>query len=150
FIEFVHPDDRDSTLAEEKSVTAGRDALSFENRYLTKDGSYRWILWVATVSAEKKGIYASGADVTERKREDARLAAQHAVTRILAEASSLAAATPRILRAICESLDWSVGAIWCIDPNDNVLHCVETWHLPTITVGEFDLVTRSRTFERSI
>src|SRR5262249_43678456 len=112
FIEFVHPEDRESTLAEEKSITSGRDTLSFENRYLTKDGSYRWILWVATVSSGKKVIYASGTDVTERKREDARLAAQYAVTRVLADAPSLAVATPRILRAVCESLGWSVGAIW--------------------------------------
>src|SRR5262249_41458961 len=124
FIEFVHPGDRESTLAEEKSISSGRDALSFENRYLTKDGSFRWILWVATISAEKKLIYASGTDVTERKREEARLAAQHAVTRVLAEAPSLAVATPNILRAICESLGWSVAAIWRIDPKEKVLRCV--------------------------
>src|SRR5215470_5891229 len=150
FIEFVHPDDRDSTVAEEKSISSGRDTLSFENRYLTKDGSYRWILWVATVSAEKKVIYASGTDVTERKCEEARLAAQYAVTSVLAEAPSLAEATPKILRAICESLGWSVAAIWRVDTKEKVLRCVETWHLPSIAVGEFARVTRSRTFERGI
>src|SRR5215510_8139942 len=129
FIEFVHPDDRDSTLAEAKSVTSGRDTLSFENRYLTRDGSFRWILWVATVSAEKKLIYASGTDVTERKCEEARLSAQHAVTRVLADAPSLAVATPKILRAICESLGWSVAAIWRVDHQDQVLRCVEMWNL---------------------
>jgi two-component system sensor histidine kinase/response regulator len=150
FIEFVHPEDRESTLAEEKSISSGRDTLSFENRYLTKDGSFRWILWVATVSAEKKLIYASGTDVTESKCEEARLAAQHAVTRVLAEAPTLAVATPKILRAICESLGWSVAAIWRVDPQDKILRCVETWHLPAAAAGEFGLITRSRTFERGI
>ncbi|HKF24987.1 MAG TPA: response regulator, partial [Candidatus Acidoferrum sp.] len=149
-IEFVHPEDRASTQAEAKSISEGRDALSFENRYLTKDGSFRWILWVATVSAEKKLIYASGTDVTERKCEEARLAAQYAVTRVLAEAPSLAEATPKILRAICESLGWSVAAIWRVDTKEKVLRCVETWHLPSIAVGEFARVTRSRTFESGI
>src|SRR5215470_6810860 len=150
FIEFVHPEDRASTRAEEKSISSGRDTLSFENRYLTKDGSFRWILWVATVSAEKKLIYASGTDVTERKREEARLAAQHAVTGVLAEAASLAVATPRILRAICESLGWSVAAIWRVDLQDQILRCVEMWNLPTTAVGEFGLVTHSRTFVKGI
>src|SRR5262249_41961256 len=105
---------------------------------------------VATVSSGKKVIYASGTDVTERKREDARLAAQYAVTRVLADAPSLAVATPRILRAVCESLGWSVGAIWRVDLKDKILRCVETWHLPWTAISEFDLVTRSTTFERGV
>jgi hypothetical protein len=37
-----------------------------------------------------------------------RLAAQYAVTRILADADSLALATPGILKAICETVGWEV------------------------------------------
>src|SRR3954447_3213789 len=42
FIEFVHPDDREATLQQNKIVRAGGQARGFENRYLCKDGSYRW------------------------------------------------------------------------------------------------------------
>jgi len=111
YLEFVHPDDRQATLAEAASIASGRSTLSFENRYRCKDGSYKWLLWSAIVRAEKGLIYAVAADVTERKREEARLAAQYAMTQMLAEAPTLAHATPRILQAICESLGWSVGAI---------------------------------------
>src|SRR5262249_24064525 len=86
------------------------------------------------------------ADVTERKCEEARLAAQYAVTRVLAEASALADAAPRILQAVCESLDWPVGAIWRVDRHENVLRCVETWPRPSAQVDEFDRVTHSRIF----
>jgi PAS domain S-box-containing protein len=146
FIDFVHPDDRESTLAEEKSVSAGRSTLSFENRYLTKDGSYRWLLWVATAHPERGLIFASATDVTERKREEGRLAAQYAVTHVLADSPSLAVAAPRMLRAICESLDWSVGAIWRVDPKEKILRCVATWHRSTAAVSEFDELTRSKSF----
>ena len=47
FIEFVHPDDRERTLAQNSEVRRGGQALIFENRYLCKDGSYRWLLWNA-------------------------------------------------------------------------------------------------------
>jgi len=146
YLEFVHPDDREGTAAEAAKIASGCNTLSFENRYRCKDGSYRWLLWSAVVRAERGLIYAVAADITERKREEARLAAQYAVTRVLAEAPTLACATPRILEAICKSLDWSVGAIWRVDQKEKVLRCVETWHMPSATVKEFDQSTHSRTF----
>lgn len=46
FIEFVHPDDRAATLAEDNAVSEGsRDVVGFRNRYRTADGSYRWLEW---------------------------------------------------------------------------------------------------------
>ena len=87
-----------------------------------------------------------GVDFTDRKREEARLAAQHAVTRVLAEAPTLAEAAPRILQAICEGLGWSVGSIWRLDTKHNLLHCVESWHGRSTEVRNFDRETRSRTF----
>jgi PAS domain S-box-containing protein len=146
YLEFVHPDDREGTAAEAAKIESGCNTLSFENRYRCKNGSYRWLLWSAVVRAERGLIYAVAADITERKREEARLAAQYAVTRVLAEAPTLACATPRILQAICEGLDWSVGAIWRVDQKEKVLRCVETWHMPSANAKEFDQSTHSQTF----
>jgi len=145
YLEFVHPDDRESTASEATHVASGRGTLSFENRYRCKDGSYRWLLWSAVVRRERGLIYAIATDVTERKREEARLAAQYAITRVLAEAPTLAGATPRILKVICETLKWSVGTIWRVDQQEKVLRCVETWHMPSAQVEEFDRGTHRST-----
>jgi PAS domain S-box-containing protein len=146
YLEFVHPDDREATAAEAAKVASGCNTLSFENRYRCKDGSYRWLLWSAVVRAERGLIYAIAADITQRKCEEVRLAAQYAVTRVLAEAPTLASATPRILEAICGSLNWSVGSIWRVDQKEKVLRCVETWCVPSAKVKDFDQATHSRTF----
>ena len=68
FIEFVHPDDRERTLNQNRSVRSGGQALGFENRYLCKDGSYRWFLWNAAPDSDEQVIYSVARDVTERKK----------------------------------------------------------------------------------
>jgi PAS domain S-box-containing protein len=71
FIEFVHPDDRERTLAQNGSVRGGGHALRFENRYRCKDGSYRWLLWNAAPDFEHRVIYSVARDVTERRQAEA-------------------------------------------------------------------------------
>jgi PAS domain S-box-containing protein len=68
FIDFVHPDDRERTLRQNASVRAGDPALSFENRYLCKDGSFRWLLWNAAPDSEGRMIYSVARDITEQKQ----------------------------------------------------------------------------------
>jgi len=70
FIEFVHPDDRERTLQQNRQVRSGGQALSFENRYACKDGSYKWLLWNATQDFGRQVIYGVARDVTERKRAE--------------------------------------------------------------------------------
>ncbi|MDB4881786.1 MAG: domain S-box protein [Gemmatimonadetes bacterium] len=71
FIEFVHPDDRERTLAQNGEVRSGGKALGFENRYLCKDGSYRWLFWNAAPDSARGVIYSVARDVTARKQAEA-------------------------------------------------------------------------------
>jgi|GEM_PF-1775262 len=68
FTEFVHPDDRGSTASERRRLSSGDVTLDFENRYLTKDGAYRWLSWRSVAVAERGLIYAVARDVEEQKR----------------------------------------------------------------------------------
>ncbi len=70
FIEFVHPDDRDRTLRQNGEVRGGGQALAFENRYLCKDGSFRWFLWNAASDRDDQVIFSMARDVTARKRAE--------------------------------------------------------------------------------
>ncbi len=70
FIEFVHPDDRERTLEQNRRVRSGERALAFENRYLCKDGSYRWLHWNAAPSNAERTIYSVARDVTARKQAE--------------------------------------------------------------------------------
>jgi len=68
FIEFVHPEDREQTASTAQQLSHGGEIVNFENRYLCKNGSYKWFLWSASSLPEEKLMYAVARDVTERKR----------------------------------------------------------------------------------
>lgn len=65
FSDFLHPEDMDRTLALFSSMKVGQPALHFENRYRCKDGSYRWLSWVAVPEGDI--FVCSARDVTQDK-----------------------------------------------------------------------------------
>jgi PAS domain S-box-containing protein len=71
FLEFVHPDDRDRTRNQNRDVRGGGRALGFENRYLCKDGSYRWLRWNARPDHTQQLIYSVARDITTAKQAEA-------------------------------------------------------------------------------
>jgi PAS domain S-box-containing protein len=80
--DFVHPDDRQKTAEQIASLNQGLDTVSFENRYLCKDGSYKWLSWHATPFPEQQLIYAVARDITELKlTQEALLCAKEAAER---------------------------------------------------------------------
>jgi len=68
FMEFIHPDDVPASQVEVEKLAGGRETVNFENRYLCKDGSWRWFAWNARAAVPQQLIYAAGRDITERKR----------------------------------------------------------------------------------
>ena len=70
YLEFIHPDDRPATVVEKDGLKEGKVTFAFENRYLCKDGSYKWLLWNAVSVFEQEAIYAVARDITERKRAE--------------------------------------------------------------------------------
>lgn len=68
FMELIHPDDRHSAADEILEQIAGYDVTFFENRYLCKDGSYKWTAWHGTKSDENGIVTAIGIDIHDRKK----------------------------------------------------------------------------------
>jgi len=87
-------------------------------------------------------------DISARKRTQARLAAQYAVTRALAEAGEFKAAVPRILRAVCEALGWELGLLWALDREAGALRFVESWRAAATAATLFERLSSRREFGR--
>lgn len=69
-LEFVHPDDRARTVQAGARLAAGEAQQSFENRYLCRDGSHRWLSWNSFPLVNEKRIFAVVRDISERKRAE--------------------------------------------------------------------------------
>jgi len=92
FVDFVHPDDIAATNREVvRQIGEGNAVLNFQNRYRHRDGSYRWLEWTSSPSADGQLLYAVARDVTARKLEEERLRAPE-----IARALRLAEARERI------------------------------------------------------
>jgi PAS domain S-box-containing protein len=73
FIAFVHPEDKQATLDEMASQLQKGFTINFENRYVCKDGSLRWLSWRAIYNTHEGITYATARDITKRKQTEDKL-----------------------------------------------------------------------------
>jgi PAS domain S-box-containing protein len=69
FLDFVHPDDFESTLASITRLREGNRVMDFQNRYRHANGSWRWIEW-RSVPGPNGLIYAVARDITQRHSDE--------------------------------------------------------------------------------
>ena len=124
----------------------------FEITALRADGTeFPVELAITPISADGPPMFTAHVrDITERKRFERRREARLAVTEILAGASSIDEAIPKILRAVGEGLGWDVGELWAVAPEGDRLHCLGVWRSPDHPADEFEAVTRRTAFPRGI
>ncbi|HWI59971.1 MAG TPA: PAS domain S-box protein [Bacillota bacterium] len=89
-------------------------------------------------------------DITERKAAELRQHVLYATTRALAEATALTEAAPRILEAVCQKTGWSVGEIWVLDPEAQLLRFVQAVQMPGVRAVEFTSQAPQQTFGRGL
>ena len=65
-LELIHPDDQAATLAARSQLHGGEPVVTFENRYRTSDGDWRWLSWNASVTTEGQ-VVGIARDITETK-----------------------------------------------------------------------------------
>jgi PAS domain S-box-containing protein len=104
FLDFVHPEDLQSTLDSMSALSAQKSVLNFVNRFRHKDGSYRWIEWRSRPHGEM--IFAAARDITERKQaeEEIRTLNQELEQRVAERTSQLEAANKEL-----EAFSYSVS-----------------------------------------
>lgn len=73
FLTYVHPDDWVITKNEINKLEMGAYVIKFENRWICKDGSVKWLVWSASPDLLTGLLYAVAIDVTAQKANEASL-----------------------------------------------------------------------------
>ena len=106
FLDFIHPEDRDRTVAAVETLDRGTDVIQFENRYLRKDGSVRWLEWNTRPAPDQRLVYAAGRDVTESRL----LAEEQAALRRVAVRVARGASPSEVFHAVGGEIERLTGA----------------------------------------
>jgi signal transduction histidine kinase len=86
------------------------------------------------------------AAIAERETGERRRAAAAAVSEILSTAAELETAALQILKGICQTLEWQIGALWLVDHRDQRLRCVALWSEDDRASGPFAADSRQSAF----
>jgi PAS domain S-box-containing protein len=134
----------------EREVVARDQPIDVEER-LTVRGETRTYLTVrfpvTGAGSEPYALCGMATDITERKRDDARRAVHHAVTRALLEAGGTDEAAPAILQAVCTQLGWDLGELW-VEDDDDRLRLAGAWHPLALAAEGFVARARGTRFAR--
>ena len=128
------------------------ETVTFETRHRRKDGGVFPVeIRVRQFQQGARRFHVALArDISERKRTEQRMLAQHTVAQILADAATVDDAMPRLLEAVCECLDWDLGALWRVDREAGVLRCAQVWRRASLDAAQFETATRESTFEPGV
>jgi diguanylate cyclase (GGDEF)-like protein/PAS domain S-box-containing protein len=66
-------------------------------------------------------------NITESTLSHRRRTMEHAVVSVLAESTTLAEAMPKLIRTMCEAMDWAYGARWAWVEENQELRRLEYW-----------------------
>ncbi|MEN3282642.1 MAG: hypothetical protein V7607_3782 [Solirubrobacteraceae bacterium] len=128
YLDLVHPDDRDRTAQEAATIGRGTTTLSFENRFVRKDGAHRVLEWTSTPVIEQGLMYGVARDVTERREAEAeleRLAGEQAALRRVATLVARGVPAGEVFSAVAEEverlLDAQATAIGRLEPDGTMV-----------------------------
>jgi hypothetical protein len=95
-------------------------------------------------AASKRFAHSMRSRMDERQRQQRRLHAQYAVSRVLEDSGDLSEAAPEIFRVLGERLGWEVGVLWTVEAD--ALCCGGVWHAGGRAPDVFEEACRGSAF----
>jgi PAS domain S-box-containing protein len=126
FYDFIHPDDQERTHQAMEVLGRGEELHQFENRYLCRDGSIRWLQWNSRPGPVEGFVAAAARDVTESRSRK-----QQSALRRVAMLVARGVSPSEVFSAVAEEM------VRCVSANAAV-HRLEGDTLHIVAVAGFD------------
>ena len=124
FLDFVHPEDKASTLSQWEMLDADTPSIHCENRYRCQDGSYKELGWSIFGRVEEGLIYAIARELPKRHANPTLLKRSHSSTieadvgaALAGESGTLSVRLKRCTEAMIKHLDAIGVGIWTVENN---------------------------------
>lgn len=127
FYDFIHPDDLQRTTENVSEKLEGRSFEIFENRYLCKNGNYKWIAWQGTKPDENGIVTAIGSDITAKKEQEIILTLLNDVAKSILGKTNLNEISWIIVNKIANYLNTNDCVIYYIDKKTNQLEQIAAY-----------------------
>ena len=102
-----------------EAIASGHSPGKHESEIVCADGRRRTIEWDTTLLRAPAGEFAGaaslGADVTDRRQEEAALKLLQSITVSVSAATSLNNALERTLKSLCAATGWGYAEVWMTD-----------------------------------
>jgi PAS domain S-box-containing protein len=146
----VHPEDRPGVTQAIQAAMTERMPWQLTERIVRPDGSIRVLKTIGRVTANEAGeivaMHGACLDATEVDRLEQIQAVQNRITATLVQAPSWPDAVSGALRIVCEKLGWTLGQMWEVDRDANVLRHTCAWQRPRSDTSVFVDESRKSTF----
>jgi PAS domain S-box-containing protein len=132
-----------------RRLSSQEELQGYKARLRCKDGTIRYVRIHSNVLREDGDFIRTRCftiDVTDHERTARRIAAQHTITRLLAESTSLDELTEPLLETICNAAECDFGTVWLLDDLQQRLRCVKQWSRPGTAFPQFENANSSRSF----
>jgi len=142
--------DTDRGNYRERMLSGELKTFSSERKFVRKDGSDLWANRTVSLARDATGrplyFIRIVEDIGERLLSSRRFALEHAVTQLLSESPTVDDAIPKLLQAICKSMNWAYGARWNWSEAEQTLVRNEYWSDFTMDIAadEMEPWTRLR------
>lgn len=130
--DFMHPEDRERTLQARAGLAQGVPVRGLENRYLCKDGSFRWLSWQSSIEPGAGTVFAVARDITAQRQADQ----ERMILGKLESTGILAGGIAHDFNNLLASLSLNMELIGMIDPLSDRQRAILVRALDAIQLGQ--------------
>jgi PAS domain S-box-containing protein len=111
FFDFIHPDDLEPTYRAMAALGRGEELHQFENRYICRDGTIRWLQWNTRPGPAEGLVAAAARDVTDSRARKEQAALRRVATLVAHRAppAEVFRAVAAEVASLLEADFWLIG-----------------------------------------